>query len=347
MVDWICGWSTHECGWPNALCGVLGRVNAVQVHCLVECVAHGSSHQDACVDGGSSEHQWQADVSFTVQCSLTQRKARWRWCWMSVGDSPILCGDGMEDFPVWLYHVGLWQTRGDVTVTWKCLMLPCEIGGDPGLKEWMSQWLNCPRFYSWFPIVSRSTHVGPWAPIVETSSLPRACGLISDFQAAGKGRLISMFLCQASSFSSLSYGATKGAFLMRKSNIQMLPHQELFFCIDTMLQIQNFHVLKACFFAFCIEFSKILPKITFRLCTYVRCLWGHKWISHLDLDPISKIPSRYLYVNISKQGKKIQSLQYFWLQALWIRDTEPCCSAFRIKISLVLLLISSLPSGSS
>lgn len=32
-------------------------LTAVQVHCLVECVAHGSSHQDACVDGGSSEHQ--------------------------------------------------------------------------------------------------------------------------------------------------------------------------------------------------------------------------------------------------------------------------------------------------
>lgn len=28
VVDWICGWSTHECGWPNALCGVLGRVNS-------------------------------------------------------------------------------------------------------------------------------------------------------------------------------------------------------------------------------------------------------------------------------------------------------------------------------
>ena len=32
-------------------------LTAVQVHCLVDCVAHDSSVQEACVDGGFSEHQ--------------------------------------------------------------------------------------------------------------------------------------------------------------------------------------------------------------------------------------------------------------------------------------------------
>ena len=57
---------------------------------------------------------------------------------------------------------------------------------------------------------------------------------------------------------------------------------------------------------------------------------GYKGILHLDFDSISKIPYCF-YVSISKTERKLQSLQHFWLQALWIRDPESHRSALRIR----------------